>query len=82
MGRKEKLYEKLKNNPGSATLDDLDNLLRWCGFELRRVHGSHHIYKHPKHALLVTVPYQKPLKTVYVKNVLALFEQFYDPDQA
>lgn len=81
MSNQEKLYKKLKNHPNSATFEDIDKLLHWCGFELRRVHGSHHIYKHAEYAQLVTVPHHKPLKTVYVKQVLALFERFYDFDK-
>ena len=44
MGGKEKLYAKLRDTPSTGTFEDVDNLLRWCGFELRRVKGSHHVY--------------------------------------
>jgi predicted RNA binding protein YcfA (HicA-like mRNA interferase family) len=81
MSRREKLYRKLKNSPNSGSFDDVDNLLRWCGFELRRVKGSHHIYKREGYAQIVTVPYHKPLKTTYVKKALELFERFYDFDE-
>ena len=80
MGRKEKLYRKLKNNPGSGTFEDIDNLLRWCGFELRRQSGSHCVYKREGYDLIVTVPRHKPLKQTYVKAAIALFEQFFDVD--
>lgn len=80
MGRKEKLYRKLKNSPNHATFEDVDKLLRWCGFELRRTSGSHHIYKREGYDQIVTVPYHKPLKTVYVKRAVALFECFFDFD--
>lgn len=81
MGRKQKLYEKLKNSPNSGTFEDVDNLLRWCGFELRRAKGSHHTYKHPAYDPIVTVPVHRPLKTIYVKNAVALFERFFDFDE-
>jgi len=81
MGRKEKLFNRLKNNPSAGTFEDVDNLLRWCGFELRRVKGSHHIYKRPGYDLIVTVPRHKPLRTVYVRNAVALFEEFYESDK-
>lgn len=81
MSRKRKLYEKLKNNPQSGTFEDVDNLLQWCGFELRRVTGAHHIYKRAGHDLVVTVPRHKPLKTVYVKTALALFEMYFNFDE-
>lgn len=80
MSRKEKLYRKLKNNPSSGRFKDVDNLLRWCGFELRRTSGSHHIYKREGYAQIVTVPHHKPLKTVYVRKAVELFEHFFDFD--
>jgi hypothetical protein len=80
MSRKEKLYRKLKNNPSSGSFKDVDNLLRWCGFELRRTSGSHHIYKREGYDQIVSVPYHKPLGTYYVKNAVALFERFFDFD--
>ena len=81
MSRKEKLYRKLKNSPNSGSFKDVDNLLRWCGFELRRVSGSHHIYKREGYSQIVSVPRHKPLKTAYVKKAIALFERFFDPDE-
>lgn len=81
MSRKAKLYEKLKNNPNHGTFEDVDQLLRWCGFELRRVTGAHYIYKREGHNMLVTVPRHKPVKTVYIKKVIALFETYFDFDE-
>ncbi len=78
MTRKQKLYARLKNNPGSGNFEDVHNLLIWCGFELRRVTGAHHIYKREGYDLIVTVPYHKPLKAVYVKQAIAMFEMFFD----
>lgn len=80
MTRKQKLYERLKNNPGSGTFEDVHNLLTWCGFELRRVTGAHHIYKRAGHDLIITVPRHKPLKAIYVKQALAVFETFFNPE--
>jgi len=81
MGRKEKLYAKLKDAPNNGTFEDVDNLLRWCGFELRRVRGSHCVYEPPGYDRILTVSRHKPLKTIYVRNAVALFEQFFDFDE-
>jgi len=75
-----RLYRRLKNGPNNASFKDVDKLLRWCGFELRRIKGSHHIYKREGYDQLMVVPHHKPLKTVYVKKALALFERFFDFD--
>jgi len=78
MSRKQKLYEKLKNNPESGSFEDVDNLLIWCGFERRRTSGSHYTYKRKGYPNLVTVPRHKPLKVIYVKQAIAFFEEFFD----
>lgn len=78
MSRKQKLYEKLKNNPESGSFEDVCNLLIWCGFELRSTAGSHYTYKRKGYDQLVTVPRHKPLNAVYIKRAVALFEVFFD----
>jgi predicted RNA binding protein YcfA (HicA-like mRNA interferase family) len=46
MSQRAKLLQKIRNNPKGVSFDELDSLLQWYGFELNRVRGSHHIYRH------------------------------------
>jgi predicted RNA binding protein YcfA (HicA-like mRNA interferase family) len=80
MGKKEKVFTRLKNSPASGTFEDVHNLLLWCGFELRRTTGSHYIYKRPGHAPIVSIPRHNPLKKCYVEEVVILFEKYFDFD--
>ena len=48
MGKKEKLYRKAKESPTNLTYNELCSLAEMVGFEYRRSHGDHKIYKHPK----------------------------------
>ncbi len=80
MTRKNKLYERLKNNPDSGAFEDAHNLLAWCGFKLQYVTGAHHVYKCAGHDLIITVPRHKPLKAIYIKQALAVFEMFFNPE--
>jgi len=72
--RKQKLIDRLINNPKQATFEDLRTLLRYAGFRLDRVTGSHHIFK--KSGITFVIPvHANRVKSVYVKRVIALIEQ-------
>jgi hypothetical protein len=45
MSKSEKLLEKIRNNPKAVSFDDLDKVLRGCGFIRRQPrNGSSHYY--------------------------------------
>ncbi len=73
MTRRQKLLEKLSSNPRNVRFEDVDKLLRWCGYESRHRGGSHYVYKKAGCRPL-TIPYRRPLKSVYVKKALAAIE--------
>jgi predicted RNA binding protein YcfA (HicA-like mRNA interferase family) len=74
MSKREKLRERLKNNPSSATFSDLRKLLEQEGFALDRVTGSHHIFT--KNEITFVVPvHSNKVKSIYVKRVIELIEQ-------
>jgi len=74
MDRRRKLLKHVADNPHNVRFDDLDKLLRWFGFERRDPkRGSHFVYKHPI-GQIITVPYRKQIKIVYVKKVVALIK--------
>jgi hypothetical protein len=74
MGQREKLLEKLLNNPTNVRFEDLDRLLRLYGYESRPHGGSHCFYKRIG-CRPISVPRSKPVKEIYVKRVLALIEE-------
>ncbi|MBI5591966.1 MAG: type II toxin-antitoxin system HicA family toxin [Deltaproteobacteria bacterium] len=47
MTQKEKLHEKIKNNPGNVRFDDAVNWLVSWGFTERAGKGSHAVFTHP-----------------------------------
>ena len=79
MGRREKLLEKIRNNPKNVRFEDVDRLLIWAGFECRQPRGgsSHYIYKKPGCCPL-PIPRHKPLLSVYVKKALIYIEEHGD----
>lgn len=75
--RRQKRRHKIAQNPKNIRFEDLQRLLEDYGFELKRTKGSHHAfigYVGDEKVTLI-VPYHRPLKEVYVKQVLSLLEQ-------
>ena len=69
MSVKEKLEQKLRNNPKNASFEDLQKLLELNGYKLNSAKGSHRTFAKAgaKH---ITLPFKKPMNAVYTKAVL------------
>jgi predicted RNA binding protein YcfA (HicA-like mRNA interferase family) len=73
MSKRKKLLAKLRNNPKTATAQDIETLLLYFGFTLDRIAGSHHIFifRDKKREILINVPiHGKKVKSIYVKQAL------------
>ena len=82
MGTSDKLYLKIKNNPNNVSFEEIDKLLVNIGGFTKRngSRKSHWIYKHEKlHGIdeYVNIPMDRPVKSVYIKKALRLFEEVY-----
>ena len=73
MSSKDKLLKSIENNPKDVKFNDIKKLLEWFGFELVSVTGSHHKFKCDDKS--VVVPYHKPIKEVYIKQILDLIKE-------
>jgi hypothetical protein len=80
MGKREKLIERLTNNPQSATFSDLRNLLEYEGFYLDTVTDTHQLFIYAETIFAIPVSNNK-VKTIYVEKVLELIAQA-DPELA
>jgi predicted RNA binding protein YcfA (HicA-like mRNA interferase family) len=74
VSRKDKLFERLKQNPNDCTFAELRTLLVHEGFELVRTSGSHSIFTRDEVTFVIPV-HNKRVKSVYVKRVIALIEE-------
>lgn len=72
MSSKDKLLKSIENNPKDVKFNDIKKFLEWFGFELISVTGSHHKFKCGDKS--VVVPYHKPIKEVYIKQILDLIK--------
>lgn len=75
MTKKEKLFEKIKNNPKDVTFLEIRKLLIDEGFILERISGSHHIFKKDD-LIFVILSHHKKVKTIYVKRVIEIIEGY------
>lgn len=76
MSKKEKLVNKIKNNPKTVRFEELDKILKSIGFERRQPSkGSSH-YTYTLLNMTLTIPYKKPyVKVIYVKMVIKILEE-------
>ncbi len=77
MSRKQKLLLEALNNPKGLRFEELLLLASYFGFELERVKGSHHIFRHS------TIPIKLNLQAVknqakpyQVQQLLNYIEEF------
>lgn len=74
----QKLYEKINNNSKNISFEEIHTLMIAGGFDHRCKKSSHHIYTHPGlHGIedAVTIPFNRPIKEVYIKKALKKFEE-------
>ncbi len=74
MGKREKLIDRLTDNPQNTTFGDLRNLLEYEGFYLDRVTETHHIFIYAETIFVIPVNNSK-VKAIYVEKVLELIDR-------
>lgn len=74
MTKREKLFDKISNNPKDVSFSDIRKLLEQEEFTLERVTGSHHVFKKDSVTFVIPVHNNK-VKTIYVKRVIELIEE-------
>jgi hypothetical protein len=75
----EKLFERLMHGEfRNVRFPDLRMLVQACGFELERVRGSHHIYRHLEVAEKLNLqPVRGEAKPYQIRQFLALVEKYH-----
>lgn len=67
----DKLSAKIKNNPKNVDFDIIKKILENNGYECFNTGGSHYVFR-KDNELPITIPYDRPIKVIYVKKVLEL----------
>lgn len=73
----DKVFRRITNNPKDVDFKELDGLLVKYGFQRRAPSkgSSHYTYTHPKLDEILTIPFSRPVKAVYVKTAIALIRK-------
>lgn len=77
MTKADKAYAKIVNNPKDVDFAELDRLLKRHGFDRQQPGGgsSHYNYHHPGLPDILTVPFGRPVKAIYVKKAIAAIQR-------
>ena len=75
--KKEKLLQKILNNPQNVRFNAMVTLVEAFGFRQSRVKGSHHIFVHPQIQELVNIQnVNGQAKPYQVRQFLKLVERY------
>lgn len=69
MSKREKLLKELENNPKDVRFETLRNLLESVDYEMFNKGSSHFQFRKVGRDL-ITIPFKRPIKPVYVKMVI------------
>lgn len=69
-----KLVENILGNPKTVSFNEIQRLLEGFGYECRQPRGGSHFTFRKAGANPITVPRNKPVKEIYVKNIIRLLE--------
>jgi len=80
MDKKNKLFKKAKESPENFTFKELYSLAEYVGFKFRNQTGSHKIYKHSNHKILLNFQPDKrdksKAKKYQIKQLIKIIEDF------
>jgi hypothetical protein len=76
MTQKEKQLKRLRNSAGNVTFEKLESLLKAYGFARQPNGGGSHFTFTRKGCPILTVPFHRPVKPVYVNRALDHIERY------
>ena len=83
MAPKRSLYDRMKSNPqGDWKIKDVQTLCKQNGLTITNPKsGSHYVVHSPYLDGLLTVPYHRPIKAIYIRYLVALCGAHNNHDQ-
>ena len=74
MSIKDKLIKDLENNPNNVRFKTIKTLLESAGYQTYNK-GSSHFQFRKEGKELITIPFKRPIKAIYVKMVLKALKE-------
>ena len=76
-----KLLEAMRRHPVDWRIEQPQTVARKMGIAVRCEGGSHHVFSHPAVPEVVSVPAHRPIKSVYVRQFVALVDKVKESEQ-
>jgi hypothetical protein len=76
MSQGKKRLEGMRRNPkGDWTIADIETVCRAYGVECHRPRsGSHFTVSHPAQVSILTIPFRRPIKPVYIRMLIKFID--------
>ena len=72
----EKLLDRMRNNPAGWRIEDVQKLCREHGIHCQPPsRGSHWKVTDPTQHDILTIPYKRPIKLVYIRKLVRFVDQ-------
>jgi predicted RNA binding protein YcfA (HicA-like mRNA interferase family) len=79
MARGDKLVEAMRNNPRDWAIEDIQRACKAAGLACDTPkRGSHYKIGHAQLATILTVPYNRPIKPIYIRELIKMIDQMED----
>lgn len=76
MARADKTIAGMRANPQGWTLADVERVCAYVGLTCTAPkRGSHYKISHPALPEILTVPFKRPIKPVYIRELLRMIDQ-------
>ena len=74
MSKADKVLARMRANPRDWRIEEFETVARRHGIDVRKTGGSHFVFVHSDSDLAVTVPFKRPIKPIYITQLLALLD--------
>ena len=74
MTKADKIVDRMRRNPRDWRMESLEAVARRFGVEVRKTGGSHFIFLHADSEMAISIPFNRPIKPVYIVQFLALID--------
>lgn len=75
MTRADKILARMRRNPRDWRIEELESMAVRLGITVRKPAGSHVIFQHHDSVIEVSVPARRPIKPIYIRQLLALIDE-------
>lgn len=82
MSQAEKLLARMRANPRNDwAMSDVEKVAKAFGCDVRKPGGSHATISHDAMVEILTVPYARPIKTVYIVRLVMFIDSIIGSEQ-